>query len=176
MIKNNYSFLKDEMALMEIRKHKWIESEKCGQEIGFATAAMDWIKKHGMNWQRTRIFPENIDLTFLERRNHRRYSHHVPVYIKTKKQWIKSTISNLNLVGFVCSSPIPFFANQPIEIMIKFKKFLFVGSKFHLTTRVQRLQPVAAVEKKPRYNIFVPFDESVRDYLRFHPEILTNPL
>ena len=43
----DYSFLKDELALNEIRKHKWIESEKCGCEIGFATAAFDWIKRYG---------------------------------------------------------------------------------------------------------------------------------
>ena len=43
----NYPFLKDELALMEIRKHKWIESEKKGCEIDFATAALDWIKKYG---------------------------------------------------------------------------------------------------------------------------------
>ncbi len=45
-----YSYLKDEFALDEIRKHKWIESEKAGCEIGFATAAVDWIKKHGEQW------------------------------------------------------------------------------------------------------------------------------
>ena len=49
-MKINYSFLKDELALAEIRKHKWLESEKKGCEIGFATAALDWIKKHGLQW------------------------------------------------------------------------------------------------------------------------------
>jgi len=49
---DNYSFLKDELALSEIRKHKWIESEKKGHEIGFATAALDWIKQHGSAWLR----------------------------------------------------------------------------------------------------------------------------
>ena len=33
--------------LIEIRKHKWIENEKLGQEIGFATAVYDWINKYG---------------------------------------------------------------------------------------------------------------------------------
>ncbi|MCK5013580.1 MAG: hypothetical protein KAS66_07155 [Candidatus Omnitrophica bacterium] len=47
----NYSFLKDELALEEIRKHKWIESEKQKKEIGFATAAVDWIKKYGQSWK-----------------------------------------------------------------------------------------------------------------------------
>lgn len=45
-----YPFLKDDRALAEIRKHKWIESEKAGREIGFATAAFDWITQYGQAW------------------------------------------------------------------------------------------------------------------------------
>ncbi len=43
-------FLINEEMREEIRKHKWIESEKQGHDIGFATAAIDWIKKHGEEW------------------------------------------------------------------------------------------------------------------------------
>jgi hypothetical protein len=50
-----YPFLKDELVLQEIRKHKWIESEKAGREIGFATAAYDWICRHGEDWLRHQI-------------------------------------------------------------------------------------------------------------------------
>ncbi len=49
-----YPFLRDERALEEIRKHKWIESEKRGQEIGFATAAVEWVGKYGEQWLRSR--------------------------------------------------------------------------------------------------------------------------
>jgi len=49
-----YSFLKDELALEEIRRHKWIESEKRNEEVGFATAALDWIEKYGEQWLRLR--------------------------------------------------------------------------------------------------------------------------
>ena len=45
-----YSFLQDPEALSEIRKHKWLESEKIGEEVGFATAALDWINKYGHAW------------------------------------------------------------------------------------------------------------------------------
>lgn len=48
---NKYSFLKDETALLEIKRHKWLESQKKGKEIGFATAALDWIKNHGNDWK-----------------------------------------------------------------------------------------------------------------------------
>lgn len=46
-----YSFLKDEFALFEIRKHKWLISERAGREIGFATAALDWVKNYGDAWR-----------------------------------------------------------------------------------------------------------------------------
>jgi hypothetical protein len=58
-----YPFLKDELAINEIRKHKWIESEKAGQEIGFATAAVDWINKYGEAWlqfRRERFIPQEL--------------------------------------------------------------------------------------------------------------------
>ena len=38
----------------EILKHKWIESEKAGKEIGFERALLDWIVKHRSNWRERR--------------------------------------------------------------------------------------------------------------------------
>lgn len=38
----------------EILKHKWLESEKTGKDIGFERALLDWIRKHRENWRRTR--------------------------------------------------------------------------------------------------------------------------
>ena len=38
----------------EILKHKWLESEKAGCDIGFETALTDWIIKHRSNWRRSR--------------------------------------------------------------------------------------------------------------------------
>ncbi|MDX6766093.1 MAG: hypothetical protein SFU85_04835 [Candidatus Methylacidiphilales bacterium] len=35
----------------EILKHKWIESEKLGQDIGFEKALLDWIVKHRAGWR-----------------------------------------------------------------------------------------------------------------------------
>ena len=39
----------------EILKHKWIESEKAGKDIGFEKALLDWIVKHRSNWRDRRI-------------------------------------------------------------------------------------------------------------------------
>ena len=35
----------------EILKHKWIESEKAGTDIGFEKALLDWIVKHRSSWR-----------------------------------------------------------------------------------------------------------------------------
>jgi hypothetical protein len=38
----------------EILKHKWIESEKAGYDIGFERALTDWILKHRSKWRKSR--------------------------------------------------------------------------------------------------------------------------
>jgi hypothetical protein len=38
----------------EILRHKWIESEKAGHDIGFERALTDWIIKHRSKWRKGR--------------------------------------------------------------------------------------------------------------------------
>jgi hypothetical protein len=38
----------------EILRHKWIESEKAGHDIGFERALTDWIIKHRSKWRKSR--------------------------------------------------------------------------------------------------------------------------
>lgn len=38
----------------EIMKHKWIESEKAGHDVGFEFAITDWMKNHRKNWIKSR--------------------------------------------------------------------------------------------------------------------------
>ena len=38
----------------EILKHKWIESEKLGHDIGFEKALLDWIVKYRSSWRERR--------------------------------------------------------------------------------------------------------------------------
>jgi hypothetical protein len=35
----------------EILKHKWIESEKAGQDIGFEKALLSWVCYHREKWR-----------------------------------------------------------------------------------------------------------------------------
>ena len=39
----------------EILRHKWLESEKAGHDIGFERALLDWIVKHRSNWRKERL-------------------------------------------------------------------------------------------------------------------------
>ncbi|KAF0095124.1 MAG: hypothetical protein E1N59_1170 [Puniceicoccaceae bacterium 5H] len=38
----------------EILRHKWIESEKAGKDIGFERALLDWIRNHKAGWKASR--------------------------------------------------------------------------------------------------------------------------
>jgi hypothetical protein len=45
----------------EILKHKWIESEKAGKDIGFERALLDWIVKHRSQWREKRMKEARTD-------------------------------------------------------------------------------------------------------------------
>jgi len=38
----------------EILRHKWIESEKAGHDIGFEKALLDWVMRHRGGWRDSR--------------------------------------------------------------------------------------------------------------------------
>lgn len=40
--------------LEEINRHKWLESEKAGRDVGFEFALTDWILKHRREWRKQR--------------------------------------------------------------------------------------------------------------------------
>ena len=42
--------LHNKMVIEEINRHKWLESEIAGCDIGFEAAAKDWIKNHAEAW------------------------------------------------------------------------------------------------------------------------------
>jgi len=54
LLKNSSLYREFQAEREEILKHKWIESEKAGHDIGFERALTDWIVKHRANWRRTR--------------------------------------------------------------------------------------------------------------------------
>jgi len=44
----------------EILRHKWIESEKAGRDIGFERALLDWMMKHRTPWRHARAVSKGI--------------------------------------------------------------------------------------------------------------------
>ena len=42
------------LEMMEIAKHKWIESEKVGHDIGMEKAQESWAKNHAEDWRKAK--------------------------------------------------------------------------------------------------------------------------
>jgi hypothetical protein len=40
----------------EIERHKWLESEKAGRDIGYDAALIDWVMKHKSKWKKAQRF------------------------------------------------------------------------------------------------------------------------
>ena len=53
-VKNSVLYKEFLAERAEILKHKWIESEKAGRDIGFEKALLDWIVKYRSNWRERR--------------------------------------------------------------------------------------------------------------------------
>ncbi len=55
LVKNSSLYREFQAEREEILKHKWIESEKVGYDIGFEQALTDWIVKHRSKWRKGRL-------------------------------------------------------------------------------------------------------------------------
>jgi hypothetical protein len=62
LVKNSVLYREFLAEREEILRHKWIESEKAGHDIGFERALLDWIVKYRSGWrsERTRPSQEKI--------------------------------------------------------------------------------------------------------------------
>jgi hypothetical protein len=54
LLKNSSLYREFQAEREEILRHKWIESEKAGHDIGFERALTDWILKHRSAWRKAR--------------------------------------------------------------------------------------------------------------------------
>jgi len=54
LLRNSSLYREFQAEREEILKHKWIESEKAGRDIGFERALTDWIIKHRSKWRKSR--------------------------------------------------------------------------------------------------------------------------
>jgi hypothetical protein len=61
------SFLKTRLCQVfyaekaEILRHKWIESEKAGHDIGFEVALTDWCVHHRTAWRRAYVAKLSVE-------------------------------------------------------------------------------------------------------------------
>lgn len=54
LVRNSSLYREFQAEREEILKHKWLESEKAGYDIGFERALTDWIVNHRAKWRRNR--------------------------------------------------------------------------------------------------------------------------
>ena len=54
LVRNSSLYREFQAEREEILKHKWIESEKAGFDIGFERALTDWIMNHRSKWRKSR--------------------------------------------------------------------------------------------------------------------------
>jgi hypothetical protein len=54
LLRNSLLYRESQAEHEEILRHKWIESEKAGHDIGFDMAQVDWRIKHRSEWCKER--------------------------------------------------------------------------------------------------------------------------
>src|SRR5262245_12352806 len=54
LLRNSMLYREFQALKEEVLRHKWIESEKAGKDIGFERARTDWMVKHSSQWWRNR--------------------------------------------------------------------------------------------------------------------------
>ena len=59
LMKNSSLYREFQAEREEILKHKWIESEKVGHDIGFERALTDWIVRYRSKWRKARHSTSN---------------------------------------------------------------------------------------------------------------------
>lgn len=174
-MKESYSFLNDESARQEIRKHKWIESEKRGVEIGFATAALDWITKYGQLWRESR--QQNTEAySWKEKRQYRRFNRRLPLQLSFGKSRIKCYTDNINYQGVACTVEDDISADELAQVTLHLNKngLFQTRETFQFQSHVARVTRPADQESKKRYKVFLPFPQEVQNVLCAKPEVFAN--
>jgi len=54
LVRNSNLYREFQAEREEILRHKWLESEKAGHDIGFECALIDWITRYRSKWRKTR--------------------------------------------------------------------------------------------------------------------------
>ena len=152
-MKDKYSYLNDPRALAEIRKHKWLESQKAGYEVGFATAAVDWIKKYGLEWRTLYAQETENGAEFLEKRRYRRFNLSGVVELIKKHGALFVEGVNFNLFGLLCRTT----EFMPMGTMVE--GYMNPERNNQRVLKFQGVIDRVAPIKFKRFEIFFKFDE-----------------
>jgi len=171
-MKSRYPFLKDELALMEIRKHKWIESEKQGCEVGFATAAVEWVRRYGNSWIDHRENMSRQD-SLREKRQYRRFPHKFRVEITVEDKPIRCQTEDINVIGMSCIIPSYVQDTSPAQVTLQLpgKSGQAFAQQVRFPSRISHSHPG---ERQTLSRVFLPFSEEARDYLRNQTKVFSN--
>jgi len=166
-MKQKFNYLQHDKAVNEMLKHKWIESQKSGRDIGFATAALDWIKRFGQSWKRTNNINDNLvhdELQeLIERRKYRRFKANWPIKIKSDNLKLDTQIKEFNHIGldFFSDAPIP--TESYIEITVLSSNDNRTFSNMHLRAKViKNTSYQGSHNQNKKYLIFTLFDRDTQ--------------
>ncbi|MDD5431709.1 MAG: PilZ domain-containing protein [Candidatus Omnitrophica bacterium] len=149
-----YSFLKDPRALAEIRKHKWIESQKAGREIGFATAACDWVDKYGQPWKENHVKEGKNYSAFIEKRRFRRFRLDCDIELKNDAASLMAHRVDISYFGVSCITSNYLNAGSRLNIHLRLNSDS--SNELNCGAIVER---VAFVDHD-NYELFLKFDET----------------
>ena len=121
-MKDRYPYLRDPRALAEIRRHKWIESQKKGKEIGFATAAADWVKKYGRQWKKIHAEEYKDNSIFIERRKYRRFNLNAFVKLIKNNAILLTEAVNVSFFGLLCRTKERLHPGSEVNIHVVLKQ------------------------------------------------------
>jgi hypothetical protein len=168
-MQKRFNYLQDESAVREILKHKWLESQKKGQDIGFVTAALDWITKYGEGWQKhhnKNLPSDKINSPLVERRQYRRFKINLPVKIRTQNLEFSAQIKELNHIGVDFFSEVPLATASPIEIVISGKREKGISFNINLKAKVAKVLSCGSLAAQgKKYLIFTTFEQNAQQVI-----------
>jgi len=161
-MKQKFNYLQHDEAVNEILKHKWIESQKSGRDIGFATAALDWIKKFGQSWKRANNINDELQ-ELMERRRYRRFKINLPIKIKSSDLELDAQIKEFNHIGLDFTSDAPLDVESYVEITTLPSNDDCTFSNMRLRAKViKSISYQKSQNQNKKYLIFTLFDRDTQ--------------
>ncbi|MCU0651982.1 MAG: PilZ domain-containing protein [Candidatus Omnitrophica bacterium] len=155
-MKGSYPYLRDPRSIAEIRKHQWIESEKAGYEIGFGTAAIDWVAKYGRQWE---VACAKIDKNvFIENRKFRRFEFESYVALTYENKTIIVRTIDISSLGLLCIAKESLHPEVEVTLQWSFNTDNKSGIIFD--GKISRVWP--RKNNSQEFELLIKFDEQSR--------------